>query len=317
MKLELARVGKANNGLSLTLSELQEAVKNFKDVRPISIDHIKTGKEPKYGEVKWIELNKDVLEGEVDLLPEVQPLFDKGMYNKWSSGFKKGDNGMYFHHLALLGAQPPAIEGLKVVNFSEDVACDVELEYNFSDDYNYKFDVIGRFMRDLREWFIGKFGADEADKIASNWKIEDVQTPPKEPATKDSINFNDKLGEEKMTIEELQKQLDEEKNKTKNFSDELSLYKKREKELKKDALKTAMNGKVPKEKIDLVLEFSDKVETGSKEFSDKKQRDFFEVLTDVFASLPSLTDTKEYDFSDSNGSSQKSNVSNQEMMSKM
>lgn len=315
MKIQLAKVGKANNGLSLTLSELQEAVKNFKDTRPISIDHIKTGKEPKYGEVKWVELNKDVLEGEIGLLPEVQPLFEKGLYNKWSSGFKRGDNGMYLHHLALLGAQPPAIEGLQVVNFSEDCKCDVEIEYNFKDEYGYKFDVISRFMRELREWFIEKYGKDEADKVASNWKIEDVQAPVKEKEIKESINFSNKLGEDTMTIEEMQKQLDEEKNKAKNFSDELTLYKKREKELKKEALKNAMNGKVPKEKIDMVLEFSDKIETGSKEFSDKKNRDFFEVITEVFSSLPNMVDTKEYSFSDSTKPTKE--VSVQEMLNKM
>ena len=76
-----------------------------------------------------------------------------------------------------------------------------------------------------------------------------------------------------------------------------------------------MNGKVPKEKIDLILEFSDKIEIISKEFSDKKQRDFFEVLTDVFSSLPNMVDTREYNFSDAKN--QEKTVSVQEMLNKM
>lgn len=316
MKIEIAKTGEAKNGLSLTLAELEEAVKNFKDTRPVSIGHIKTGKEPKYGEIKWVELEKDVLTGEIDLNKKVQPLFDDGFYNKWSAGFKKGKDGMYLHHLALLGAEPPAIEGLKNLEFSDDIVIDKEFETNFSDvyRYNFKFEDIGKIFRSLREWIISKFGQEEADKVTNNWAIDNIKEPiPEEKPDNNGIkNFNDKG--DIMSIEELQKQLDNEKNKNKDFSDKLSLYEKKERELKKENLKKSMFGKVPKEKMDLVLEFSDKIEIESKEFSDKKQRDFFEVMTDSFSGLPNMVETKEYDFSDPN-IEKKINV--QDMINKM
>ena len=112
------------------------------------------------------------------------------------------------------------------------------------------------------------------------------------------------------TVEQLQKQIEELQEKLKKaqekaeFADslkaELEAYRKALKEQKKEELKKAMEGKVPADKVKLALEFADKVEIADKklEFSDEKKRDLFDVLTEIFSSLPELPLNGEVNFGD-------------------
>jgi hypothetical protein len=61
-----------------------------------------------------------------------------------------------------------------------------------------------------------------------------------------------------------------------------------------------MEGRIPADKIKLALEFADKVEIADKklEFSDEKKRDLFDVLTEIFSSLPEVNLSDEVNFGD-------------------
>ncbi|OMH40209.1 hypothetical protein [Desulfurobacterium indicum] len=116
---------------------------------------------------------------------------------------------------------------------------------------------------------------------------------------KEKKNFSDG-GFDMPTVEELQKQIEELKEKLKKaeekaeFADslksELEKYRRALKEQRKEQLKKVMEGKVPADKIKLALEFADKVEIADQklEFSDEKKRDFFDVLNEIFSSLPEV-----------------------------
>lgn len=265
MKLELARVGLHRNGLPLTKKDLEDAVKNFKDTRPVAIGHIKTGNEPKYGDVKTLEINNDVLIGDVDLHQDAEKLYNDGKFNKWSSGFKKNSQiGTYFHHLALLGAEPPAIEGLKQVAFS-DVECDVFTETNYKTESN-------------------------TDKTFSD-------------DNKGGKNNMNELEEAKKKIAELEEEKKKSEEQLKNFSDELGAVRAEKIKVKRDDLEKSLQGKLPKEQIDIVLGFSDKIEADkSYDFSDNKKRDYYEMMKNVFENIPQMVQEGAQDFSDNSGS---------------
>lgn len=94
----------------------------------------------------------------------------------------------YLKHIGFLGAVPPALKGLKSpsVEFGEgeeegQVVCFAELE---------RWDVLtlSGLLRNLREFFIGKYGQDEADKVLPTFDIDQIQQaayrpdPDDEPA---------------------------------------------------------------------------------------------------------------------------------------
>jgi hypothetical protein len=123
LRIELAKVGNWN-GQVLTEEHLQQVVKNFKDEVPIVLGHLKADHMPAFGWIKSVELSEDgrTLYGEVELSEALKEAFDFGLYKKWSIGLRKNDKGeWYLHHLAFLGAVPPRIKGLKVLEMSDDV----------------------------------------------------------------------------------------------------------------------------------------------------------------------------------------------------
>jgi len=118
MIIELARVGN-HNGIELTKKELEEVVKNFKGEVPVVLGHTYADFMPAFGWVKRVWLEGDSLMGEVELSEDLKEAYELGLYKKWSVGLRPSENGYYLHHLAFLGAVPPRIKDLKVVNLSD------------------------------------------------------------------------------------------------------------------------------------------------------------------------------------------------------
>ncbi len=120
---------------------------------------------------------------DVDLFAEpqqVEPLFaedvEAGRFKKISAAFYPPDHpanpkpGVYYlRHVGFLGAQPPAVKGLKPVQFADDGEGLVTIEFG-----DYTDGMIGRALRQLREWMIGKFGQDEADKALPSWTPDEL-----------------------------------------------------------------------------------------------------------------------------------------------
>ena len=72
----------------------------------------------------------------------------------------------YLRHVGFLGAQPPAVKGLKPVNFAAGTDGVVE----FSDAWT--IGTIARLLRGLREWIIGREGQDAADRALPTWDLD-------------------------------------------------------------------------------------------------------------------------------------------------
>jgi hypothetical protein len=154
---------------------------------PITVGHPKDNL-PAYGWIKGVEFGEEGLRAEAHQVEEAfSEMVQAGRFKKRSASFYTPDSpanpvpGVYYlRHVAFLGAQPPAIKGLKDVAFSED-----EGVGEFFENYT----TAGLFRR-LREFLIGKFGMEDADAVVPSYLVEDLEAAarremdrPTEPAT--------------------------------------------------------------------------------------------------------------------------------------
>lgn len=142
---------------------------------PVVIGHPKVG-DPAVG---WVEGLKREGNKLLAKMSKLHPAFSEAVKDGW---YKKRSISLYpdktLRHIGFLGAMPPAVKGLAEISFAEGEPDTFEME--FSEDW--KFSLIGSFMRRIREYFIAKDGTDAADKIVSDWEIQDIKTPePPEP----------------------------------------------------------------------------------------------------------------------------------------
>jgi len=124
MGVKLLCVGLQKNGIEVTEELLKEVVKNFSNPVPITLGHPQSDSVPAVGFFEKIELKDGCLYGEYKLSPIGEILLSSGAYRNISVGIRKHpQRGYYLHHIALLGAVPPAgwdAEPLKVVKLSDD-----------------------------------------------------------------------------------------------------------------------------------------------------------------------------------------------------
>lgn len=74
----------------------------------------------------------------------------------------------YPRHVGFLGAMPPAIKGLKSVEFADAE----EGVHEFSD--SYATSSLVRMMRGLRDWMLTQFGQETADKVLPSYELDYV-----------------------------------------------------------------------------------------------------------------------------------------------
>lgn len=188
---------------------------------PIVVGHPKDNA-PAYGWVKSI----DFADGSVTVEPDqvdadFEEMVAAGRFKKRSASWYLPGSALhplkgtpnhdtyYLRHVAFLGAQPPAVKGLRDVNFAEE-----EGVVEFADYDRFVWRSMSSIMRGLREWIIGKEGVETADKLIPNWHLDELQatadkalsaeTNPTNPAGQVAPAFSE---EDPMTIAELQAQV--------------------------------------------------------------------------------------------------------------
>jgi len=213
----------ASNGATLDFSEdaLRAAVKYYDPAlheAPIVVGHPKDNA-PAYGWVGAMSFNEDT--GEIEIDPaqvdaDFSEMVAAGRFKKRSASWYLPDSPanpkpgtLYLRHVAFLGAQPPAVKGLRDVNFSEEAGV-----VEFADYDRFVWRSVSSIMRALREWIIGKEGIETADKLIPNWHLDELQatadkalsaeTNPTNPAGQVMPAFSE---EDYMTIAELQAQV--------------------------------------------------------------------------------------------------------------
>ncbi|MFD2451695.1 hypothetical protein [Ideonella paludis] len=134
---------------------------------------------PAYG---WATLKRDG-ESLFAKFDDVNPSFEAGVAqgayrNRSVAVVKDKQHGWRVRHIGWLGAAPPAIDGLKPVQFS--AAEDAEAhEFASGDDERitgWALDDIAATLRAMREATIADKGLEEADRLLPEWRISSVST---------------------------------------------------------------------------------------------------------------------------------------------
>ena len=149
------------------------------------------------------------LEADLDqLAPEFVAAVESGAYRKVSIALfgpqhpanpKPGN--YYPRHIGFLGAAPPAVTGLKPVNFAAGSDHDL-LEIEFAAPPAAAWAVRDLFGR-VRDWFIDKFGLEAADKALPSYLVESITPPADSPAYTAPPAVPAKTEESSMTPEEI------------------------------------------------------------------------------------------------------------------
>lgn len=211
-KFQIFRPGKhvSNAGVSLEFTEeqLRESIAAYDPAlhqAPITVGHPKDNL-PAYG---WVgALSFDEAERTVDAEPvqlhdEFVMMVKDGRFTKRSASWYLPDAAanptpgkLYLRHVAFLGAQPPAVKGLRAVEFNDDETGTIE----FADSFDTT--TIAGLFRNLREFFIGKHGQETADQVIPNYSVTSLETSAQRAATEETSGlpaFTEKEPEE-MTI---------------------------------------------------------------------------------------------------------------------
>lgn len=149
---------------------------------PLVIGHPKHDA-PAYGWVQSLDADKAGLNAspkQVDV--QFAELVDKGSFKKISASFYTPDApnnpvpGVYYlRHVGFLGAQPPAVKGLREVAFAEQE--DGVIEFG-----DWGHDVNAGLWRRMREWMLTKFGQEAADQVVPDWQIESIREAAQRPS---------------------------------------------------------------------------------------------------------------------------------------
>ncbi len=151
------------------------------------------------------------------LAPEFEAGVNKGHWKKISPSVN-GDG--LLNHIGFFGTQPVAMDGIPMIEFS---APDDEtvIEFSAAEFSDWRMSTIGRLFQRIREYIISKDGTEAADKVISNYEIEDIE---REPAMPDApLAFSKPHKEAGMkTAAELETELAAERQKTQKLTDDLA-----------------------------------------------------------------------------------------------
>ncbi|MCW5223513.1 peptidase [Verminephrobacter aporrectodeae subsp. tuberculatae] len=170
----------AMSGLALEFSEADLAASAraydlAKHEAPIVVGHPRNDT-PAYGWVKSLACDADGLSAQTHQIDaDFAELVAAGRYKKISASFYVPDApnnpvpGVYYlRHVGFLGAQPPAVKGLKPAEFAD--AEDGVVEFG---DWGMQTDA--GLWRRMREWLLAKFGQEVADQVTPDWQIESIR----------------------------------------------------------------------------------------------------------------------------------------------
>lgn len=201
-------------GQALTFSEadLEATVRAYDPTvheAPIVVGHPKDN-HPAYGWVGKLDFADGVMSVEPkDVDPAFAEMVQAGRFKKRSASFYAPDAkanpvpGVYYlRHVGFLGAQPPAVKGLKDVAFTDEEGC-----IEFADAW-VTDGIIARLFGGLRDFLLAQYGQEKADQVLPKYAIEDLSQMAREaqPKPDTAIPFSE---DDSMTPEQIKALQDE------------------------------------------------------------------------------------------------------------
>jgi len=146
---------------------------------PLVVGHPE-GKAPAYGWIESCAVNgDDFFVSPRQVNPDFAEMHNSGAFKKRSMSFYHPDNSLnpapgvwYPRHLGFLGAQAPAIKGLKGFEFEEAESDGDILTVDFGE---FEDRLEAGMWRNLREWILAKFGKEDADTAVSGFDVDFLQ----------------------------------------------------------------------------------------------------------------------------------------------
>lgn len=185
--IQIFKAGKhtASSGIALTFSEsdLSASAKAYDPAiheAPLVVGHPKADL-PAYGWVKSLSFSDSGLEAEpAQVNADFAEMVKNGAFKKISASFYTPDSpsnpvpGVYYlRHVGFLGAEAPAVKGLRAPEFSD--AADGVIEFSELDFNGYDDMAIAKLFRRIREWFISEKGAEVADRVLPDYEIAGLE----------------------------------------------------------------------------------------------------------------------------------------------
>jgi len=300
---------------TITVDDLQKAADLYSaDLHeaPIVVGH-PTDNGPAYGWIKGLTVTNDGnFEAEPDQVDEqFAELVEKGRFKKISASFYPPESpanptpgSYYLRHVGFLGAQPPAVKGLRDAAFNE--ADDEYIE--FEDPWDKG--TAARLWRGIRDMLLGNtaFTKDEVDQAIPGYAVEDLENSARVAIDIDLNNPLPAFTEgNSMTEEELklaQEKLDKEKadfaeQQTKLTTDKADFAEKAKAakavEIKGFVDDQIKAGKVKPAERDDMIAFMETLEANSADFGEGDKAtntlDFYKAQVEA---LPVLVDFKEH-----------------------
>jgi hypothetical protein len=165
---------------------------------------------PAYGWIKGLTVDGDRLLAEPDQIePQFAELLKAGRFKKVSAAFYRPDDtgnpkpgAYYLRHVGFLGAQPPAIKGLKQAEFGDG---DRFIAFGEIDD-----NFIVRCFRRMREYIASRDGMDTAEQILPADDLDRAAHIAAQPDTteEDDDMSNAQFAEQQRQLDEQKRQLD-------------------------------------------------------------------------------------------------------------
>jgi hypothetical protein len=184
-RIEVFRVGThtpmGGTPLAFSADDLISVVDSYDAINapaPIVVGHPKTD-DPAFGWVEDFSFENGILSAGIkDIEPKFAAAVSGGQYKKVSMAFFSPDAaanpkpGTYYpKHIGFLGAMPPAVTGLKPVEFADHSDDDIVMFEGAIEFGTFDAENVGILFRGIRDWFIGKYGKETADEILPDWRI--------------------------------------------------------------------------------------------------------------------------------------------------
>ncbi|MEI6158361.1 MAG: phage protease [Roseococcus sp.] len=133
---------------------------------------------PAYGWVAKLEARGDTLLAHPDQTdPAFAEMVKAGRFKHRSvmllppgAAGNPSSSAHYVKHVGFLGAQAPAVQGLKPISFAAE---EEAVQIGFMEPW--QVGSLARMLRGLREWFIAEKGTDTADQVLPSYAIEDLE----------------------------------------------------------------------------------------------------------------------------------------------
>jgi len=159
------------------LGELAEGYDAKASEAPLVVGHPSLDA-PAYGWVNNLRVDGDLLYAEPrQVEPQFAELVNAGRYKNVSASIYLPDSPgnpkpgkHYLKHVGFLGGAAPAVKGLPQVQFAEGSGA-----VEFAAPLGYVGGILGDLFQRIRDYFVERDGADNADKIIPQWQISSLR----------------------------------------------------------------------------------------------------------------------------------------------